>query len=281
MIVVTGATGNIGRTLVQQLIAAGEQVTAVSRGNQDIALPAGVQHRRADLADPESLSPAAENADALFLLLTGPQLVTGPDPERFVEVAAAGGVKKLVLLSSQATGTRPGLASHARLHAFESALRQSDLNWTILRPTGFFSNTYAWIESIRTEGVIAAPFADVALPAIDPADIAEVAANVLRTEGHSGTTYELTGPAAISPREQADIVAAALDTSLRFVELTREQARAGMLRFMPGDVADGTLDIIGTPTPAEQQVSSDVEQVIGRPAASYAEWVQRNRALFA
>ncbi|MEU0500801.1 NAD(P)H-binding protein [Nocardia sp. NPDC005998] len=281
MIVVTGATGNIGRTLVQQLIAAGEQVTAVSRGNQDIALPDGVQHRRADLADPESLSPAAENADALFLLLTGPQLVTGPDPERFVEVAAAGGVKKLVLLSSQATGTRPGLASHARLHAFESALRQSDLNWTILRPTGFFSNTYAWIESIRTEGVIAAPFADVALPAIDPADIAEVAANVLRTEGHSGTTYELTGPAAISPREQADIVAAALDTSLRFVELTREQARAGMLRFMPGDVADGTLDIIGTPTPGEQQVSSDVEQVIGRPAASYAEWVQRNRALFA
>ncbi|MET8877610.1 NAD(P)H-binding protein [Nocardia sp. NPDC004604] len=281
MIVVTGATGNIGRTLVQQLIAAGEQVTAVSRGNQDIALPAGVQHRRADLADPESLSPAVENADALFLLLTGPQLVTGPDPERFVEVAAAGGVKKLVLLSSQATGTRPGLASHARLHAFESALRQSDLNWTILRPTGFFSNTYAWIESIRTEGVIAAPFADVALPAIDPADIAEVAANVLRTAGHSGTTYELTGPAAISPREQADIVAAALDTSLRFVELTREQARAGMLRFMPGDVADGTLDIIGTPTPGEQQVSSDVEQVIGRPAASYAEWVQRNRALFA
>ncbi|WP_433733662.1 SDR family oxidoreductase [Nocardia sp. CA-129566] len=281
MIVVTGATGNIGRTLVQQLVAAGEQVTAVSRGNQDIALPDGVQHRQADLADPESLSPAVENADALFLLLTGPQLVTGPDPARFVEVAAAGGVKKLVLLSSQATGTRPGLASHARLHAFESALRQSDLNWTILRPTGFFSNTYAWIESIRTEGVIAAPFADVALPAIDPADIAEVAAHVLRTEGHSGTTYELTGPAAISPREQADIVAAALDTSLRFVELTREQARVGMLRFMPADVADGTLDIIGAPTPGEQEVGSDVERVIGRPATSYAEWVQRNRALFA
>lgn len=280
MIVVTGATGNIGRTLVQQLVAAGEQVTAVSRGNQDIVLPDRVQHRRADLADPESLSPAVENADALFLLLTGPQLVTGPDPARFVEVAAAGGVKKLVLLSSQATGTRPGLASHARLHAFESALRQSDLNWTILRPTGFFSNTYAWIESIRTEGVIAAPFADVALPAIDPADIAEVAAHVLRTEGHSGTTYELTGPAAISPREQADIVAAALDTSLRFVELTREQARTGMLRFMPADVADGTLDIIGAPTPDEQQVGSDVQRVIGRPATSYAEWVQRNRALF-
>ncbi|WP_433684353.1 NAD(P)H-binding protein [Nocardia sp. CA-119907] len=281
MIVVTGATGNIGRTLVQQLVAAGEQVTAVSRGNQDIVLPDGVQHRRADLADPESLSPAVENADALFLLLTGPQLVTGPDPARFVEVAVAGGIKKLVLLSSQATGTRPALASHARLHAFESALRQSDLNWTILRPTGFFSNTYAWIESIRTEGVIAAPFADVALPAIDPADIAEVAAHVLRTEGHAGLTYELTGPAAISPREQAGIVAAALDTSLRFVELTREQARAGMLRFMPADIADGTLDIIGAPTPGEQQVGSDVERVIGRPATSYADWVQRNRALFA
>ncbi|WP_433192601.1 NAD(P)H-binding protein [Nocardia sp. CA-107356] len=279
MIVVTGATGNIGRTLVQHLVTADEQVIAVSRGNQDIALPDGVQHRQADLADPESLSPAIENADALFLLLTGPQLVTGPDPARFVEVAAAGGIKKLVLLSSQATGTRPGLASHARLHAFESALQQSDLDWTILRPTGFFSNTYAWIESIRAEQLIAAPFADIALPAIDPVDIAEVAATVLRTD-HSGRVYELTGPAAISPREQAQAVEAALGTSLRFVELTREQARSGMLRFMPADVADGTLDILGTPTPAEQQVSGDIEAVLGRPATSYAEWARRNRAVF-
>ncbi|WP_433597792.1 NAD(P)H-binding protein [Nocardia sp. CA-135953] len=280
MIVVTGATGNIGRTLVRHLAAAGAQVTAVSRGNQDIVVADDVRHRRADLADPESLSPAVENADALFLLLTGPQLVTGPDPARFIEVAAAGGVKKVVLLSSQATGTRPGLASHARLHAFESALQRSELDWTILRPTGFFSNTYAWIESIRAEQVIAAPFADTALPAIDPEDIAEVAATVLRTDGHSGRTYELTGPAAISPREQAQAVEEALGISLQFVELTRDQARSGMLRFMPEDVADGTLDILGTPTPAEQQVSADVEQVLGRPATSYAEWAQRNRAIF-
>lgn len=280
MIVVTGATGNIGRNLVQHLAAAGERVTAVSRANKDIAVPDGVRHRRADLAEPESLSPAVENADALFLLLTGPQLVTGPDPARFIEVAAAGGVKKVVLLSSQATGTRPELASHARLHAFESALQRSELDWTILRPTGFFSNTYAWIESIRAQQLIAAPFADIALPAIDPGDIAEVAATVLRTDGHSGRTYELTGPAAISPRQQARAVEDALGTPLRFVELTREQARSGMLRFMPEDVADGTLDILGTPTSAEQQVSADVERVLGRPATSYAEWARRNRAIF-
>ncbi len=265
---------------MQHLAAAGEQVTAVSRGNHDIALPDGVRHRRADLADPESLSPAVESADALFLLLTGPQLVTGPDPAQFIEVAAAGGVKKAVLLSSQATGTRPGLASHARLHAFETALRRSELEWTILRPTGFFSNTYAWIESIRAEQMIAAPFGDIALPAIDPGDIAEVAATALRTDGHSGRTYELTGPATISPRQQAHAVEEALGTSLRFVELTRAQARSRILRFMPEDMADGTLDILGTPTPAEQQVSTDVERVLGRAATSYAEWAQRNRAVF-
>lgn len=280
MIVVTGATGNIGRTLVRHLAAADEQVTAVSRGNRDIALPNGVRHQRADLADPESLSPAVENADALFLLLTGPQLVSGPDPARFIEVAVAGGVKKAVLLSSQGTGTRPGLAGHARLHAFESALRHSELDWTILRPNGFFSNTYAWIESIRAAQMIAAPFADIALPAIDPGDIAEVAATALRTDGHSGRTYELTGPAAISPRQQAHAVEDALGTSLRFVELTRAQARSGMVRFMPEEVAESTLDILGTPTPAEQQVSADVERVLGRSATSYAEWAQRNRALF-
>ena len=121
-----------------------------------------------------------------------------------------------------------------------------------------------------------APFADVALPVVDPADISEVAAVVLRDEGHSGQTYELTGPAAVTPRQQAAALAKALGEEVGFVELTREQAREHMAQFMPEPVIEGTLDILGEPLPAEQRVSPDVERILGRPAGSFAGWAERN-----
>lgn len=280
MIVVTGATGNVGRTIVQILADADEKVIAVSRGAREIALPDGVSHRQADLANPEQLGAAAAGADTVFLMFTGPQLVMGPDPKNYVDALRTAGVRRVVLLSSQAAGTRPGLESHSRSRDFEVALQDSGLAWTILRPSGFFSNTYAWGDPIREHGAIFSPFADVAIPSIDPADIAAVGAAALRDERHAGQVYELTGPAAITPREQARIVGEALGTPLGFVELTREQARENMLRFMPPAVADGTLDIIGAPLPSEVAVSPAVAEVLGRPAATYAEWVARNLPAF-
>ncbi|WP_329607856.1 hypothetical protein [Nocardia seriolae] len=84
----------------------------------------------------------------------------------------------------------------------------------------------------------------------------------------------MTGPAAVTPREQARALADTLGEPLHFVELTRAQARAAMLEFMPESVADHTLTILGEPTPEERRVSPDVERVLGRPATSYAEWAK-------
>ncbi|WP_433575428.1 NAD(P)H-binding protein [Nocardia brasiliensis] len=281
MIVVTGATGNIGAHLVQALADAGENVTAVSRGNRPIEWPSDVRSMRADLADPDSLAPAVADADALFLLITGEQLVGGPAPERVLAVAAAGGVRRVVFVSSQGVATRPGAAGYARLAAFEDALRRSDLEWTILRPAGFYANTYAWAESVRADRTVAAPFGTIGLPSIDPADIAAVAAAALREDGHAGQTYTLTGPALSTPQEQAAAIGAALDAPVRFVELTRAQAFTGMARFMPEAVVEHTLAILGTPTAAELELSADVQRVLGRKPTSYAQWAQRNRAAFA
>ncbi|MEV6387836.1 NAD(P)H-binding protein [Nocardia xishanensis] len=281
MIVVTGATGNIGRSLVPLLAAAGAQVTAVSRGIGDVDLPEGVRGVAADLGDPASLSPALAGAKSLFLLLSGEQLMTGPEPEEVLGAAAGAGVRRVVFVSSVGTQTRPAAAGYDRIRAYEKALRASDLEWTILRPGGFFSNTYAWAESVRTESVVAAPFGSVGLPSVDPADIAAVAAAALREDGHAGRIYTLTGPALSTPREQAAALGAALGTEIRFVELTPMQAREGMLRFMPEAVADHTLEILGAPTPGELLVSPDIEEVLGRPAGTYAEWAERNRAVFA
>ncbi|MFD5389349.1 NAD(P)H-binding protein [Streptomyces sp. NPDC127074] len=280
MIVVTGATGNVGRPLVEALAAVGEQVTAVSRRPDGTELPEGVRHHRADLADPGSLRPALEGADALFLLFAGELLAGTAQTGALLDVARSADVRRVVLLSSQAAGTRPDAVSHAAMRAFEDTVRPSGLDWTILRPGGFASNAFAWAESVRKERMIAAPFADVGLPVVDPADIAEVAAAALREPGHAGRTYELTGPAPVTPRGQAHAIADALGEPVRFTELSREQARAEMLRFMPEPVADGTLDILGEPTADEQRVSPDVERVLGRPPRAFADWAMRNIAAF-
>jgi uncharacterized protein YbjT (DUF2867 family) len=265
MIVVTGATGNVGGELVRTLTSTGERVVAVSR--HPAPLPDGVPHHVADLADPDSLRPALDGADALFLL------VAGDDPEGILSAAKESGVRRVTLLSSLGVGTRPDAYRHAE--SFENAVRGSGLDWTILRSGGLNSNAYAWAASIRADRTAAAPFGAVGLPLVDPADVAEVAAAVLREEGHGGRTYELTGPSLVTPRDRAIAIGAALGTPVRFVEQTRDEARAQMLAFMPEPVVEGTLAILGEPLPAEQRVSPDVERVLGRTPRPFTDWAAR------
>lgn len=278
MIVVTGATGNVGRPLTQALAEAGEQVTAVSR--HAAAVPDGVRHVSADLAEPQGLAPALEGAKALFLLLSGDLHAPEATPADIIDLAASNGVRRVVLLSSQGVATRPLGPSRIAMSAVEGALRESGLDWAVLRPGGFASNALAWAESVRTQGMVAAPFGDVGVPVVDPADIAEVAAACLLDDRHSGGTFELTGPEVITPRQQAAVIAAALGSSVRFHELTREAAKAAMTRFVPLELADDTLDIISAPNSAELRISSDVERVLGRAPRRFSDWVARNIAAF-
>ncbi|MFF2807397.1 SDR family oxidoreductase [Streptomyces sp. NPDC058000] len=280
MIVVTGATGNVGRSLVQTLVAAGEQVTATSRGISAADVPQGVLPRRADLTDPASLRPAFDGADALFLHSGGAQAHL-LSPRDILDVAKSAGVVRVVLLSSQGVATRPESASHGvTARAAEDALRQSGLAWTILRPGAFHSNAFAWVESVRSQRAVHAPFGDIGLPSVDPADIAAVAATALRGDEHAGRIYELTGPALTTPRQCAGALGDALGEPVRFVEQTRDEAHAQMLHFMPGPVAETTLTILGNPSPAEQRLSPDVEHVLGRPPRTFADWARHHSPAF-
>ncbi|MER6775987.1 MULTISPECIES: NAD(P)H-binding protein [unclassified Streptomyces] len=278
MIVVTGATGNVGRPLTRALAEAGRQVTAVSR--HAAAAPDGVRHVVADLSEPAGLEPALVGAKALFLLLSGDLHAAGARPADIIDRAAAGGVRRVVLLSSQGVATRPFGTTRIAVRAVEDSLRNSGMDWAILRPGGFASNALWWAESVRTRRVVAAPFGDVGLPIIDPADIAEVAAACLLDDRHTGGVYELTGPELITPRGQADAIAAALGSPVRFDDLTRGEAKAAMTRSLPAELADDTLDILGSPNPAELRVSPDVQRILGRAPRPFADWAARNAAAF-
>ncbi len=266
MIVVTGATGNVGRALVRILTEDQVPVTAVAR---HISGPGTVA---ADLAEPDGLRGAFEGAEALFLLMAGER------PYDVLDVAKAAGVRKVVLVSSQGAGTRPEVYTEPR--RFEAAVKESGLDWTILRPGGLDSNAFAWTESIRERRTAVAPFGDVGLPFVDPVDVAAVAAAVLRDETHAGATYTLTGPAPTTPRARAAAIAAALGEPVTFTEQSREEAYELMARFMPLPLVEGTLSILGTPTEEERRVSPDVERVLGRAPSTFAAWAERNAAAF-
>ena len=280
MITVTGATGNVGRSLVRALTEAGERVTAVSRGLAPVDLPSGARHARADLFAPRTLRTAFDGAEALFLH-DGGKGGQGLDARAVLDVAKGADVQRVVMLSSQGVVTRPESPSHGGvMRAIEEAVRESGLAWTILRPGGFASNALAWAESVRAKRTVAAPFGDVGIPLVDPADIAEVAAVALRKDEHTGHVYELTGPAAVTPRQQAGAIGAALGETVRFVELTRAEAHARMAAFMPEPVVETTLAVLGEPNAAELRLSPDVDRVLGRPPRPFAEWARRNAAAF-
>jgi uncharacterized protein YbjT (DUF2867 family) len=268
-----------GRPLVQALAAAGEKVTAVSRRSPDGPAPEDVRIVAADLLDPEGLRPAFDGADALFLHDGGnaPAL----KPRAILEMAKSAGIRKVVLLSSQGVRTRPESHSHGVLmRSIEDAVRQSGADWTILRPGGFHSNAYAWADSIRTHRTVIAPFGDVSMLTVDPADIAEVAATVMRGDGHNGEVYELTGPVLTTPRERAAAIGDSLGEPLRFIEQTRDEAHAQLLQFMPEWAIETTLAVLGDPVPTEQQISSAVQQLLGRPPRPFADWVLDHLAAF-
>lgn len=273
MIVVTGATGNVGRALVRMLTEAQLPVTAVARHITDADVPPGVRTVAADLAEPAGLREAFAGARALFLL------VAGEDPDGILAAARAAGISQVVLLSSQGAGTRPQAYRHPGL--FEAAVRTSGLDWTILRSGGMATNAFAWAESIRTRRAAEAPFGDVGLPFVDPEDVAAVAATALHDQvAHRGATYTLTGPAPTTPRERAAVIAAALGEPVQFTEQTRAEAHEQLARFMPLPVVEGTLAILGEPTEGEQQVSPDVERVLGRAPSSFHTWAERNAPAF-
>lgn len=270
-VLVTGATGNVGRHVVKGLLAAGERVRAMTRSPERAALPEGVEVVRGDLADPSSLDAALAGVDRAYLFpLPG-------TAEEFAARAAKAGVRRIVVLSSVSAEYADGDYSGDHHTAVERAVEASGLEWTHVRPGEFMANLLTWwAPTIRAEGLVRAPFGAARSAPVHEADIADVALAALLQDGHAGRAYSFAGPESLAKHEQVRTLSRVLGRELRFEELTVDGARALWLgQGMPEEAVDWLLQ-----DPVDVPVGPTAEHITGRPARTFAEWVADHRADF-
>ncbi|URN15509.1 MULTISPECIES: NAD(P)H-binding protein [Streptomyces] len=276
MILVTGATGNTGSALLEELHACGAgPLRGLTRDTARAVFPEGVEAVEGDFTEPASLKPTLEGVRSLFLVSR-----LGPDTD-VLEAARQAGVEHVVLVSSITVQTHPHLGPAAENLAVEQLLKATGMAWTILRPTQFASNALMWADAIRAGETVYAPYADTALPTIHPADIAAVARVALTEPGHRGRTYALTGPEPVSARQQVEAIAAALGREVPFAEVSRQQARAPLAAALGPEVADAVLDVTGGDVNHELLTVRDtVHRVTGTPARPFRQWAAENADAF-
>ncbi|QEU92500.1 NAD(P)H-binding protein [Streptomyces kanamyceticus] len=261
-ILVLGATGKTGRHVVARLRAAGHAVRAASR----------TSGTRFDWTDRATWAPALAGVRALYLVVP-----TEAEPiADFIAQAKAAGVRRFVVLSGRGVelyghSFEPGMAEA------EQAVRDADVDWTVIRPNNFAQNfDEDLFHGPLLAGRLALPTGDVPEPFIDVTDIAEVAAALLTEEGHTHRVYELTGPRALSFGDAVAEIAAASGRPMRFEHVTEEQYVAELVADgVPDEAARSLAHVFvflseghnATPT-------SGVRDVLGREPRDFSEYVQ-------
>ncbi|SDH70695.1 SDR family oxidoreductase [Nonomuraea jiangxiensis] len=270
-ILITGATGNVGRPLVSLLVEAGYKPRALTRDPASARLPAGAEVAGGDLTDPGSLDAALDGVDAVFLLW--PYFTAegaAPVVDRITKHA-----RRVVYLSAHSVRDDREPAENGVWGEVERLIEDSAAQWTFLRAGGFATNTLAWAGQIRDTGVVRAPYAGAARSLIHEADIAAVAALALTEEGHAGKRYVLTGPEVLTQAEQVRVIGETIGRGLRFDEQSREEARAEMVAAW-GEPAfvDSSLDYWAHLVDEPESVSPAVRELTGRPARTFREWAE-------
>jgi uncharacterized protein YbjT (DUF2867 family) len=270
---VTAATGNIGAATLAALLARGQSVRAASRRAQD--WPDGVEGVQADLNDPEAFTEAARDVGGAFVM--------AGYPSEAGLLAALPEDAHVVLLSSSAAPTGRLENAAARYHIVsERAVEASGRAWTMLQPNAFMSNALRWKPQLAAGDVVRAPFAEVAIACVDPADIGAVAATALvEGERHAARRYRLSGPEALEPAAQVAQLARALGRPLRFEAIDDVRAREEMGEQMSAAYVDAFFEFYRDGLIDETTVHPTVAAVLGRPPGTFEAWVRANAAAFA
>lgn len=277
-ILVTGATGTVGRQVVSQLLATDIRVRALTRDPDSANFAGRVDVRQGDLTVPETLDACLDGVDVVFLVWTAQPDAVATAVDRIARYA-----RRIVFLSSPHQTPHPLFQQPnplAAMHAeIERLIQASGLDWTFLRPGMFAANTRSWWASqIRAGDVVRWPYGDAPTAPIHEADIAAVAVKVLLEPRHNGADYVLTGPASLTQREQVEIIGDVIGRPLRFEEISPGQARQE-LGFPLGAVnmlLNAWAAAVGQPA----LVTSTVADITGGAARSFREWVIDNVAEF-
>ena len=284
MILVTGASGNVGSRLVRRLLETGVPTRAFVR-RPDAA--AELQGLGAEVVvgtfeDAEALREAARGADRVYVV--SPPGVDGMVAEQVavVDAARAEGVRHIVKQSSIGADEDTDATIVVAHRRIEEAIEDSGMSWTHLRPHWFMQNELGQAGTIAGEGVFYAP--DVGqISMIDAADVAAVAARVLTTDGHEGKAYVLTGPQALSYSDVARVYSSVLGHEVRWQEVTLEAARDSMREAgMPDELAVGFPEIMGgyRKGGVMREVSPAVEELAGRAPRTFEDFVRENRGAY-
>lgn len=269
MFLITGATGLVGRAVIDQLLTGGADVTAVTR-DADADLPSAVRrmHPRHldDIGDVEGvlISPRATR-DVL------------------ADVLARTGAARRVVLLSAVTVQEP--AGHPRFREeFERAERAvtgAGPDWTVLRCTDFAANALSWAGQIRATGSVRGAHPGARTSTVDEHDVAAVATLALTETGHAGSTYVLTGEQSLSQPEKVAAIGAAISRRLEFAEIAPDDVRRGMLAAgLPDEVTGRLLGSLADYARRPGPTTDTVRRLLGRPARSFASWATGHRAAF-
>jgi len=279
MILVTGATGNVGRHLVADLLAEGASVRALTRNPDAADLPEGAEVALLDPGQPETIAAAVAGTTAVFVNATA---VGGVLADLMTEAGRAG-ARSAVMLSSftvRDNGPQPySIGAHHK--ALEEVVATSGLDWTFLRCGMFAVNTLNWWgPMVRADGVVRVPYVNAATAPIAEQDIAAAAARVLLGEGHAGARYCLTGRESLTQAEMAEAIGAAIGRTVRTEELPAEAFRQAATAFMPAPAVDDLLRYLAGYVGRTAEMSPDLEKLAGRPAMTFAEWATGRAASF-
>jgi uncharacterized protein YbjT (DUF2867 family) len=281
VILVLGATGNVGRELVAQLVAAGESVRAFTRAPEKFPALPGCEAVGGDLDDTRTLSAALDGVDRVFVAVpAGPQSST---QDANVATALSGSKVRHVVKLSSLDVLPPADNFYARLLAAgERSLRESGVRCTVLRPTAFMSNAFQWLHSVQSQRTVYGMYGGIARALIDPADIAAVATKLLQSEDGDNEIHALTGPQPLTLPEQVAVLSSVLGEEIAYVDAPPATVGEAMKAHgMDAEFVEGMLTALGNTDPERGGVAlPTVERITGRPPTTFAAWLEANAGRF-
>jgi uncharacterized protein YbjT (DUF2867 family) len=277
-VLVVGATGNVGAGLVKELLRGGHKVVAATRSPEKYHGSERSRAVRFDFREPKTYSAALEGVDRMFLMAP-PGSAADQLMSRFLDRAMPG-VKRVVIMTAEGVENDENIP----LRKLERMLERAGTDWTFLRPNWFMQNFgTGWLPGIKATGAIAVPAANARSAFVDTRDISASAAACLFDDRRVHKAYTLTGPAALTYAEAAEILAHETGRKIAYKPIEEDEFRAGLLKAgMEKDYANVMVALFQSVRAGNSaQVTGDVEDLTGKKPRTLTEYARDHKQLFA